>query len=155
MVGGCQVFSLLPPAQNFIILHSADLWPRLLPMKSSMWHLNRILKTRICLRVEPVSVDEYTRMNTDDKYRRRMILNHPQITVKFFELRTRQYIAAVLQPALGIRDYFFRFEFAEGRGQVFCTFVGFFFVSHPLSTSLFPPSFSLSSLFSLSLPLSL
>ena len=93
---------------------------------------------------EDVSVDEYTRMNTDDKYRRRMILNHPQITVKFFELRTRQYIAAVLQPAWGIRDYFFRFEFAEGRGQVFCTFVEFFFVPLPLSTSLFPPSFSLS-----------
>ena len=64
-------------------------------------------------------------MNTDDKYRRRMILNHPQITVRFIELRTRQYIAAVLQPAWGIRDYFFRFEFAEGQGQVFCIFVQF------------------------------
>ena len=65
-----------------------------------------------------VSKEEYDKMNTDDKYRRQKILKHSHITVRFFEARTKQYINSVLKPVWGIRDFFFRFEFAEGRGQI-------------------------------------
>jgi len=61
---------------------------------------------------------EKFRMETDNAYRRRQILRHPQITVRFFELRTKQYIQSILKPVWGIRDFFCRFEFAEARGQV-------------------------------------
>ena len=67
---------------------------------------------------EVQSQSEFDRMNTDSKYRRKQILRHPHITCRFFELRTEQYIQNVLGPVWGVRDYFVRYEFAEGRGQI-------------------------------------
>ena len=59
-----------------------------------------------------------TRMNEDDRYRRKQISRHPQIVVRFFELRTQQYVDDILGPIWGVTDHFFRYEFAEGRGQI-------------------------------------
>ena len=63
-------------------------------------------------------------MKTDENYRRSLVKKHSLLVCRYFEIKTRQFIDSVLDPALDIIDYFLRFEFAKGRGQIHLHLLG-------------------------------
>eukprot|EP00111_Clytia_hemisphaerica_P009342 TCONS_00027422-protein len=62
--------------------------------------------------------DYYDRLSTDSRFFRQTVLENQHIVTSYFSARTINYYNTVISKLLQTNSFWFRFEFAKGRGQI-------------------------------------